>query len=172
MENSLESMGGPLSDRIKGNADSQVSTELRAYLKTNPESLLGDQAAVSAGNTIQLAYTVGNEFAGDSTGERYGVIFSIDGRGAVTLHYPYTPEGKTRLTVGKQMPLEEAYTLDDAPNYEMFFFVIAGTPLDAGEIMRTAEKLSNDPKIDPRRYTVLFTPYEVKSLTLLKMEGR
>jgi hypothetical protein len=130
--------------------------------------VLEDQALIREGNTIQLVYTVGTEIAGD----RYGVIFSIDGRGAVSLHYPYTPAGTTRLSVGKQTALEESYTLDDAPDYEMFFFVIAGTPLDAAAILRTAEELAREYGTGPERAAELFKPYEVKSLFLRKAETK
>ncbi|MFP3043362.1 hypothetical protein LQZ19_16230 [Treponema primitia] len=160
--------GTPLSDRIKGNSDAPAVTELRAYLKTNPQAALEDQALISAGNTIQLVYTVGTELSGD----RYGVIFSIDGRGAVSLHYPYTPAGTTRLSAGKQIALEESYTLDDAPDYEMFFFVIAGTPIDTVTILRTAERLNFEYGTDPERAAELFKPYEVKSLILRKAETK
>jgi hypothetical protein len=153
-----------LPDRMKGNTELPLSTELRAYLKTDPAVLLGDRVPLGEGNTIQLAYTVENRTAG-----RYGVIFSIDGRGSVTLHYPYAPAQSTLLTTGKPVPLDEAYTLDDAPEYEKFFFVVADTSLNAETVLRTAESLSRETGTDlEQRCIATFKPNEVKSLTIWK----
>jgi len=59
------------SDRTKGAALSHA--ELSVYLKDDAEVLLSDQAVLGEGSTVQLAYMA-------PAGERYGVIFSIDGR--------------------------------------------------------------------------------------------
>jgi hypothetical protein len=153
-----------LPDRKKGNTELPVSTELRAYLKTDPAVLLGDRVPLGEGNTIQLAYTVGK-----GTTDRYGVIFSIDGRGSVTLHYPYAPEQSTKLVLGKPVPLDEAYTLDDAPEYELFFFVVADTSLNAETVLRTAESLARETGTDlEQRCVSVFKPNEVKTLTIWK----
>ncbi|MDR0487253.1 MAG: hypothetical protein LBG91_03295 [Treponema sp.] len=153
-------------DRIKG-----TSAELSVYLKGNSSGgdiKLPDQAGISMGNTVQLAYRV----QGDSSGEQYGVIFSIDGRASVTMHYPYTLEQSTRLISGKLVPLDEAYTLDDAPDYEMFFFVVAGKPLEVKTILNTARQLA--PKIPGntqkamQQGTSAFKGCELQVLTLRK----
>ena len=150
--------------RLQGTAELPVATELRAYLKSNSAVLLGDRAPLCEGNTIQLAYTVESRAA-----DRYGVIFSIDGRGSVTLHYPYTPGQSTKLTTGKPVPIDEAYTLDDAPEYELFFFVVAGTPLDAETVLGTAESLARERGSDlEQRCSAAVKGYEVKSLTIWK----
>ena len=166
----------PEGDRIKGGAGYQA--ELSAYLKgpgpgepgSSPgaELKLADQASLRAGNTIQLAYRA----PGDSSGDRYGVIFSIDGRSAVTLHYPYGPAKSTQLVSGRPVPLGEAYTLDDAPNYEIFFFVVGDEPLDPRNILNTAEQLApriaGNPGGALTQGPSLFKGYEVKILTLRK----
>jgi hypothetical protein len=164
-------------DRIKGNGDLPTATELRAYLKTDPGAALGDQALLGAGNTIQLAYAIGLDDA--DTTDRYGLIFSIDGRGAVSLHYPYSLAGNTRLAAGKQTLLDEAYTLDDAPGYEAFFFVVADSPPDVGAMLRDAEKLAiasrdgtaGDAASLAPQAEALFAPCEVTSLILRKIEA-
>jgi hypothetical protein len=146
-------------ERIKGSAD---AVELRAYLKTEGEQAVpADQAVLREGNTVQLAYTVNGE-------GRYGVIFSIDGRSAVTLHYPYAPGADTRLVTGKRTLLEESYTLDDAPDYEMFFFVIGDEPLDTPEILDSARYLARNPQTALEQSRSVFEPYELKTLTLRK----
>jgi hypothetical protein len=160
--------GEALTDRTKGAADSPEASgaalpaALKVYLKTGSADVVIDEgAALRAGDTIQLAYAV-------SGGERYGVIFSIDGRSAVTLHYPYTPDQSTRLVTGKETPLAEAYTLDDAPDFETFFFVIAGRPLDPRAILRDAEGLARNPGTAVERSRPVLKGYELKTVTLRK----
>jgi hypothetical protein len=144
----------PADDRAKG------STELSVYLKDNEDTKLADYAILHAGNTVQLAYTVQSG--------AYGVIFSIDGRSAVTLHYPYSTQQSTRLFSGKRILLDEAYTLDDAPDFEIFFFVIGDMPLDVQEILRSAEVLARNPKTAVDQSVPVFRDYELKTITLRK----
>jgi hypothetical protein len=142
-------------DRAKGN------TELSVYLKTEKtKTRVQDYALVGEGNTIQLAYMTAEN--------RYGVIFSIDGRSAVTLHYPYSPKQSTQLVPGKRTALKEAYTLDDAPDYEIFFLVTGGSPLDVEEILNLAELLARNPGMAAERSAALFKKYEVQTVTLRK----
>lgn len=152
-------------ERVKGNPPAApVPAELAVYLKTGEAGQeavpLGDSARLQPGNTIQLAYTVG--------AERYGVIFSIDGRGTVTLHYPYQEEQSTRLVSGRRTFLEEAYTLDDAPEYEKFFFVIDDAPLDTETVLSNAEKLAWQSGQAEAENPEVFEGYEVKTVTILK----
>jgi hypothetical protein len=157
-------------DRIKGSAETM---ELRVYLKTDGETAaLTDHAILREGNTVQLAYTVdGRPDAG-----RYGVIFSIDGRSAVTLHYPPVLGADTRLVTGRWTLLEEAYTLDDAPDCEVFFFVVGGEPLDVPVILSSARQfagqfagqLAGNPEAALERSRSVFKNYEVKTVNLYK----
>lgn len=148
-------------DRAKG------ATELSVYLKPAPGNAgnsadlkLEDEAVLREGNTIQLAYMV--------NGERYGVILSIDGRSVVTVHYPYGEGQSTRLVSGKRTLLDEAYTLDDAPDYELFFFIIGDRPLDVGRILGSARELARNPKTARERSAALFKDYELKTFALGK----
>lgn len=146
---------GDETDRVKG------ADELSVYLKTEGiEEKVDEHTVLREGNTIQLAYTV--------TGERYGVIFSIDGRSVVTMHYPYSLRGDTKLVSGKRTALAEAYTLDDAPDCEIFFFVIGRQPLQAPEILRAAESLAGDPKTAAAKGRAAFKNYDLKTITLAK----
>ena len=157
-------------DRMKGSAQGN-STELSVYLKgssAGKDIKLSDQANIQAGNTIQLSYRVQPE----TSGERYGVIFSVDGRASVTLHYPYTVGQSTRLVSGKAVPLDEAYTLDDAPDFEMFFFVVGDKPLEVRNILDTAQRLAaqiaGNSRNAVRLGTGAFKEYELTVLTLQK----
>jgi hypothetical protein len=80
-------------------------------------------AMVRAGDVIQLRY--------HSAGESYGVIASIDGAGVVTLHYPLREDAPPQATaMAETAALPTAYSLDDAPRFERFFFVTARGPID------------------------------------------
>jgi len=158
-------------DRPKGTSGTNYSAELSVYLKGNSsgeEIKLPDQAGIQAGNTVQLAYQI----QGDASGERYGVIFSIDGRSSVTLHYPYTAGQSTQLVSGKAVPLEEAYTLDDAPDYEIFFFVIGDKPLETQDILNKAKNLAGqiagNPQRAQRQGSAAFKDHGLKIITLWK----
>jgi hypothetical protein len=158
-------------DRMKGSSAGENSAELSVYLKGNAtggEIKLPDQAGIQTGNTIQLAYRI----QPDASGERYGVIFSIDGRSSVTMHYPYRLGQSTQLVAGKAVPLDEAYMLDDAPGYEIFFLVVGDKPLEVKNVLDTARQLAlqiaGRPQEALRRGTAAFKEYELTVLTLRK----
>jgi len=120
-------------DRAKGAVLSHA--ELSVYLKSDSEILLSDQAVLGEGNTVQLAYTA-------PVGECYGVIFSIDGRSEVTMHYPYRAGQSPLLVSGKRTFLSEAYTLDDAPFYEIFVMVVSEKPLNVEAVLLEAQSIA------------------------------
>lgn len=159
------------SDRIKGASSENNSIELSVYIKEKISGegvKLTNQAAVREGNTIQLAYQISDGVSA----EKYGVIFSIDGRSSVTMHFPYAPWQSTSLVCGKTVPLDEAYTLDDAPNYEIFFFVTGEKPLDIGNVMDTAKQLAlrieKNPDEAESYGTAVFNKNELTVFTLIK----
>lgn len=142
-------------DRIKGGIN-----ELRVYLKTDTgEAVLTSGMKLHKDDTVQLAYT--------ASAEHYGAIFSIDGRSVVTPHYPEVGESG-RLIAGRQVPLDAAYTLDDAPLYEIFFFVISPTPIDTEALLRQAHILARNPATAIEQSATLFSPYEVKTVLVEK----
>jgi hypothetical protein len=159
------------SDRIKGVSMENNSIELSVYIKekTSGEGVkLANQASVREGNTVQLAYQVSD----GASVEKYGIIFSIDGRSSVTMHFPYAPWQSTLLISGKPVPLDEAYTLDDAPNYEIFFFVTGEKPLDVGRVMDTAKQLAlqieKNPNLAESYGNAAFNKNEITMFTLIK----
>jgi len=158
-------------DRAKGAVLSHA--ELSVYLKGESEIPLSDQAVLGEGNTVQLAYTA-------PAGECYGVIFSIDGRSEVTMHYPYRTGQSPVLVSGKRTFLSEAYTLDDAPFYEIFVMVVSGKPLnveavlsEAQNIAKTEDLASVDLRSDEVKKQVfsthaVFSDCEVETIKVLK----
>ena len=91
-------------------------------------------AVAHKGDVLQLSYVAGEA--------RYGVIFSVDGRGTLTWHVPAGYSGGSRpappLEPKGPVVLPSAYELDDAPGFERFFFVYASAPFDVSEVERSA----------------------------------
>jgi hypothetical protein len=158
-------------ERIKGASAKSNSIELNIYVMGNTAGeavKLENNARIHEGNIIQLAYFTDK----NDTNEKYGIIFSIDGRNHVTLHYPYNQRQDTVLITGKDIPLEEAFRLDDAPKYEIFFFIAGISPLNVSNILDIAEALALqiDGKINEAEglATAAFNEYELEIFTLLK----
>jgi hypothetical protein len=82
--------------------------------------LLPPHALAKPGDTLQVFY--------HSRGPAYGVIFSVDGSGAVTLHLPEAGSAAAALQAGDLLPLPHAYRLDRAPKLERFFLITAPGP--------------------------------------------
>jgi hypothetical protein len=97
---------------------------------------LGHMAEVRPKDTLQLRYL--------SAGARYGVIFSVDGRGSLSLHFPETADQSTELADGSARALPYAYELDDAPGFERFFFVTSSAPIDVRAVLESGRKLGSD----------------------------
>ncbi len=101
------------------------------------EELLTDGSTAVPGDLIQIKYL--------AAGAAYGVIFSIDGRGTVTLHYPQDERGDTALQPGPAVPLQRSYELDDAPGFERFLLVTSQAPIPVAEVLSIARMLGPDP---------------------------
>ena len=96
---------------------------------------LRDGARATRGDLLQLAYA-------SKTGG-YGVLLSIDGARKVTLHLPEADAGKAaQLRDGRVVQVPSAYQLDDAPDFERFFFVTAAEPFDVAPIVAAARTLA------------------------------
>jgi len=91
------------------------------------------------GDLLQLSYAAGSA--------RYGVIFSIDGRGTVTWHVPAGYNGGARAAVPLNergaIVLPSAYELDDAPGFERFFLVYGSTPFAISDVDRAIKTLTD-----------------------------
>jgi len=105
--------------RVKG------SPRLVAFRQVGDQvERLAQDTVVHAGDVIQLRYNVG--------GQGYGMIASVDGAGAVTLHFPLgeDPPPEATAVSPETATLPDAYALDDAPRFERFFFITADGPVD------------------------------------------
>jgi hypothetical protein len=122
--------------RIKGEESIDFTkTQVIIYRKINSEIELlnnGDQA--NAGDLLQIAYV--------PAGQTHGVILSSDGSGVVTLHFPEDNSQSTLLHQEKKNLLPSSYELDDAPDFERFFFITAMKEIDVEDIIKKAEELA------------------------------
>jgi hypothetical protein len=96
---------------------------------------LADGALVRAHDVVQVLYV--------AAGTRYGVVVSVDGRGAVTVHLPAAGREAAALAPDRPTPLASAYELDDAPAFERFFFVTSGTAFEVETVTGAARRLAS-----------------------------
>jgi len=145
-------------DRIKG-----ALPGLAAYRKTNSGSeILTDGAIAHNGDVIRLGYR--------AAGRPYGVILSIDGRGAVTLHLPPNGDQAASLQNEPTVLLDTAYELDDAPRWERFYFVTGETSFAVQPVMDAARRAALTSRPQPR--LELPRGLEQSTLVLQKEESR
>jgi len=122
----LEQVTTDSGDRIKG-----LQPSLAVYRRTADGSeTLADGATAHAGDVIRVGYR--------SAGKGFGVIFSIDGRGSVTVHLPHDGTRAAPLKSEPTVLLDEAYELDDAPRWERFYFVTADEAFEIAPILTAA----------------------------------
>jgi len=118
--------------RLKG-----IQPQIKIYRQVgnNIDQVLHDEM-VGHFEKIQLGYISG--------GKKYGVVFSLDGRGEVTLHYPEKESASTVLDKSGEHSLAYAYELDDAPLYERFFFITSDEPISVEKILRRGKALATE----------------------------
>ncbi|MFP4426805.1 MAG: hypothetical protein ACLFPP_10150 [Spirochaetaceae bacterium] len=116
--------------RLKG-LDPSLSIYRRSDSGEVRELSSGESA--SAGDSLQIAY--------NAAGTSHGTIFSVDGRGTVTLHFPASPFESSALQSGGEVSLPYSYVLDDAPRFERFFFVAASQEVDVAGLLNRVEEL-------------------------------
>lgn len=106
------------------------------HRKQGPEvRRLRGGATTHPGDIVQVSYV--------AAGNHHGVVLSVDGAGAVTLHHPLRPRDSTAVRPRGEHPLAHAFQLDDAPGFERFFFVTsAQAPIDVEVVLAAAERLT------------------------------
>jgi hypothetical protein len=152
----------PEETRLKG-----LTPHLTVFRKTTTgaEQMHGGSLAKRS-DVLQLGYA--------ASGAKYGVIFSVDGRGTVTWHMPagYTggPRQSPALEVSGEVILPSAYELDDAPGFERFFLLYSPNPFDLAPIARAVRSLAARPAAADRGTLALPAGMGQYSL-LLKKQG-
>ncbi|MBN1500442.1 MAG: hypothetical protein JW982_09810 [Spirochaetes bacterium] len=140
--------------RIKGK-----EIKLNIYKKSSGENfMLNSNDSIKNGDLIQLQYFVAEK--------KYGAIFSIDGNKNITRHFPYTPDSsETLLKPNTNTFLQNSYQLDNAPYFEIFYFIISDKPVDIKYITdRLSDFAANEKNIEnsdlkfDKEYTVISFP--------------
>ena len=120
LRNSKISANRAPTERIKGNAAPAITEpSLKLYRQKGREiQALNDGDFARSGDVIQITYNAGKE--------EYGVIFSVDGNGNITRHFPENSWQAGQLEQGSnEIPLDFSYELDNAPDFECFVLVTA-----------------------------------------------
>ncbi len=100
---------------------------------------VADGSVVDNNELLQVAYV--------PAGYQYGVIFSVDGRGTITMHFSGFPPraALSRKLEGKgRRFLNHSYELDDAPKFERFFLVVSDQAFEVSLVISKAEALAKN----------------------------
>lgn len=130
MLNTSKFFGGKNATRLKGNSHHQI----HIYKQDGKDAvLLKNGGEAKENDLVQITYTPGCY--------NYGVIFSVDGNGNLTRHFPDASWKAQKLEkTGEEVPLAFSYELDDAPKYECFVFVASKNPFDFSKIESVDKK--------------------------------
>ena len=142
--------------RVKG-----ARPHLVVYRKTGAGAeALAAGIGVRAGDVLQIGYV--------AAARKYGVIFSIDGRGVLTLHFPAGPAASSLLEREGETMLDYGYQLDDAPGFERFFLVTSDRVPPIAEVLAAGRRLASDPSQARKAELALPAGLEQWSLLLAK----
>jgi len=120
--------------RVKG-----ARPHLVVYRKTGEGAeALSAGSGIRAGDVLQIGYV--------AAARKHGVIFSIDGRGVLTLHFPASPTASSLLSNQGETLLDYAYQLDDAPGFERFFLVTSDRAPPVDQVLAAGRRLATDPR--------------------------
>jgi len=136
--NSMKSTTPQSTERTKGPAiASDAETSLKLYCQKGREiTALNDGSFARQGDVLQITYTAGKN--------DYGVIFSVDGNGNITRHFPSNSWKAEILKHGNdEIPLDFSYELDDAPDFECFVMVSAKQQFDLSDITNQLKEPKN-----------------------------
>lgn len=103
--------------RLKGAAPVSQEAGLSIYRQNGKEiHALSNGDFAKEGDVLQITYQAGNN--------EYGIIFSVDGNGNITRHYPESSWTAAKLKhSNEEIPLDFSYELDNAPDFEYFIMV-------------------------------------------------
>jgi len=139
-----------------------LTPELSVYIdKNNSPVELFNNDFVSESDLIQLTY--------NAAGNKYGVIFSIDGKGVITLHYPESNKITPFINPNGSHALPFSYELDDAPKFERFFFISSKQEFNINNILKSAEGILN--KDNPELIDTLDLTKDFAQQTIILKKG-
>ena len=141
LKNSKIAAANAPTERVKGNAHTPASTDpqIKRYRQQGREiQALKDGDFARSGDIIQITYNSGSD--------EYGVIFSVDGNGNITRHFPENSWQAAHLEKSQdETPLDFSYELDNAPDFECFVMVTSKKEFSLEDI---ESKIKNKTDID------------------------
>jgi len=142
-------------DRVKG-AEARLLLFRRTPEGSEP---LSDGDSARAGDVLRLGYR--------SAARLYGVIVSVDGRGAITRHLPLGDGAAAQLRSGETVLLGQAYELDDAPRFERFYLVTSSAPFEVESVLEALRNEAGSASADAS----LQLPSKLSQASLLLLKG-
>ena len=120
LKNSKINAGSTMpTERVKGVASAHTASNpsINLYRQKGREvQALNNGDFARSGDVIQITYNAG--------AEEYGVIFSVDGNGNITRHFPENSwQAGQLIHRNDETPLDFYYELDNAPDFECFIMV-------------------------------------------------
>lgn len=152
----VDASEGPVTERIKG-----LKPSLKIYRRTGDSAeILANRDVAAERDLLQIEYIAGSF--------KYGVIFSIDGLGTLTMHFPTYAGVAAELDHNGAVLLPYAYELDDAPDFERFFFITGGSSFDIDEVLDAAYELAADSRSARRKFLDIPDTYYQTTILLKK----
>jgi hypothetical protein len=148
-------LGGEEQGRIKG-----LDPTLLIYRKRKSgdgQQQLSTGAVARAGDLLQVGYV--------AAGHKYGAIFSLDGSGNWTLHFPAQVNQQPLLATDGEVLLDHSYELDAAPEFERFVYLVHARTFDVRSVQsalkaQSAQIAQGHPPKLPEGFSV--TTFELK----------
>jgi hypothetical protein len=142
LKNSKISAGNTTpTERVKGTSTKPANPNpsINLYRQKGREvQALNNGDFARSGDVIQITYNAGEE--------EYGVIFSVDGNGNITRHFPENSWNAGQLIHrNDETPLDFSYELDNAPDFECFIMVTSKKQFSLDDI---ESKIKNKTDID------------------------
>lgn len=122
-------------NRLKGTAN-DGEPQLYIYRKDGQDAeLLRNKSKAKAGDQLQVAF--------NANGKPFVLIFSVDGNGNVTNHFP-SNNLRSKLVEPNSgtLFLDFSYELDDAPSFESFVIITSENPFDLEAQKNNIAKMS------------------------------
>jgi len=117
----------PKRPECKGEICFKGPPSLRIHRQTKSGvELLDRESILHEGDSLQIGYI--------ASGKRFGVVASVDARGAITLHLPEKSGPAVALESGGLHRLPHSYELDDSPGFERFVLVTSDSSFTTAEV--------------------------------------
>lgn len=152
--------------RIKGGEQNPaiVTPRLHVYRNTGSEAEeLGNLAEAREGDRIQISYQV--------PGPAHGAIFSLDGSGTLTRHFPDNGPETAPLEHGKEILLPFAYQLDDAPRHETFILIASRRPISL-DLVSEVIRAEQEPEAIRKKLVSLFGKSAITGVYSIRLNKR